>query len=109
MMVSNLKPCPFCGREKLIRVTVKTCFIVCEGCETQGPVENTLDDAIEAWNTRTEMMSKHSSNEVIKMLRDQVQYLQENKRSMDEASWQYQEGILITGNEAIELLKRCSE
>lgn len=42
---------------------------------------------------------------LIKYLEEELKRLKEYDQPMDSASWGYQEGILLTGNDAIELLK----
>lgn len=51
----TLKPCPFCGSEKL---KVKSSgrwgyFVACE-CHAVGPNFSSREGAIDAWNTRLE-------------------------------------------------------
>lgn len=53
--MSEIKPCPFCGSSASLQKT-RTIYphVVCdsEGCEACGPVVESPDAAIEAWNRR---------------------------------------------------------
>ena len=50
----ELKPCPFCGGSKHIRIEEPTrssaAWVVCEGCWAEGPVGQTKERAAERWN-----------------------------------------------------------
>jgi len=53
--VSQLKACPFCGNEADTNDDGNnTFYLSCMGydCETQGPVRQTMEEAITAWNCR---------------------------------------------------------
>lgn len=53
--VSDLKPCPFCGGttiEICERSWVREAYASCAKCNTDGPLRETLEEAIKAWNTR---------------------------------------------------------
>jgi Lar family restriction alleviation protein len=58
----KLKPCPFCGREKIIIYRSECAaerlddnfWAVCKFCVSFGPLSNTKKEAIAAWNKRTE-------------------------------------------------------
>ena len=52
------------------------------------------------------MITKES---LIKYLKGRLKELKEFDIGMDSASWGYQEGILITGNEAKEIIKLLEE
>jgi Lar family restriction alleviation protein len=55
MSAPKLKPCPFCGGDRVRVVTSATskfAFIHCDVCQSQGPFMKT-PDAIAAWNRRT--------------------------------------------------------
>ena len=66
--MSELKPCPFCGK-RLAVIThddddendgwnYQSCAVVCDatigGCGASGGYHFSADDAIEAWNQRSE-------------------------------------------------------
>lgn len=55
MTNAEIKPCPFCGTSNQSYQEVNgphpTSYVICE-CDADGPYRNTLDDAIDAWNTR---------------------------------------------------------
>lgn len=49
------KPCPFCGCEKVRVFPIGKNFTVSCGnwdCVTDGPIKETIEEAIKAWNTR---------------------------------------------------------
>lgn len=49
-----LKPCPFCGSDKVISgMTQGRRFVMCE-CDAEGPTGDTPAKAITAWNTRAD-------------------------------------------------------
>ena len=51
----EIKSCPFCGRELLSIEGWKGCvWVECINCHTEGPDEETKEEAIEAWNRRAE-------------------------------------------------------
>lgn len=53
-MSEELKSCPFCGSDDLYIPHPEHVFawILCNACDTEGPVKNTKEEAITAWNTR---------------------------------------------------------
>lgn len=56
-MTPDLNPCPFCGEEvsepvKKGPTSNKWWEVVCEYCDCQGPMSETSDMAISAWNAR---------------------------------------------------------
>lgn len=52
----RLKPCPFCGGNKIDIIGTDRYWIVCSECGCEGPAPATLHENIEtmvtAWNTR---------------------------------------------------------
>jgi Lar family restriction alleviation protein len=52
----ELKPCPFCGekRDNFIYPYTDSIlyWIKCDQCDTEGPVADNEEDAINKWNTR---------------------------------------------------------
>jgi Lar family restriction alleviation protein len=54
MMSEELKPCPFCGENKLIlqEIIANNCYVKCLLCITDGPVGENEQEAIDAWNKR---------------------------------------------------------
>ncbi len=50
----ELKPCPFCGGGARNDEEFGVWNIVCMRCNTMGPDAKTVEEAIKAWNTRTE-------------------------------------------------------
>lgn len=53
----ELKPCPFCGGTNIeINIIVDTpqAYLKCRRCGIEQSIYPTKEDAIEAWNTRTE-------------------------------------------------------
>ena len=55
--MSDLLPCPWCSRSPSIEVSdddddVHTYWVVCP-CGTDGPMFDTCDDAVAAWNNRS--------------------------------------------------------
>lgn len=54
-MSEKLKPCPFCGGEKIVfraDEECSWCWYLCQDCRASSGKERTLADAIEAWNRR---------------------------------------------------------
>lgn len=57
-MEKKLKPCPFCGSNKVRLFQKEYCVVYCDFCEARGAskfseyLEPMRTQAIEAWNTR---------------------------------------------------------
>lgn len=52
--MSELKPCPFCGSDKLSNA-INGCFepsIACDNCGAYGPNDISKEDAVRMWNLR---------------------------------------------------------
>lgn len=58
--MSGLKPCPFCGEHEMIRIqrtwngTRDVCSVHCLGCGTVTGISFTVEQAVNAWNTRAD-------------------------------------------------------
>lgn len=54
-MSEQLKPCPFCGSEKILQASsgYDTYYYMCDGCGAEGPAWNSIRGARGAWNVRT--------------------------------------------------------
>jgi Lar family restriction alleviation protein len=66
------KPCPFCGQDKHLAMAAGRSWgniVFCEICEAIGPVRNTYDSAVAAWNTRP---AEDALREHIDKLEDQL-------------------------------------
>ncbi len=56
-MSEELKPCPFCGSARaLVTMAAAAKFVRCArldgGCGAEGPVKQTVAEAVAAWNRR---------------------------------------------------------
>ena len=52
---TELKPCPFCGSEAIIKYILGREAVVCQGCNAEMCGDYTpIDILIEMWNRRTE-------------------------------------------------------
>ncbi len=50
-MENKLKPCPFCGG-KARHFECLEYVVKCLDCDAEGPIRETVEAAIEAWNRR---------------------------------------------------------
>ena len=52
--MEELKPCPFCGGEAMIRhgIYLIVFWVECQSCGVESNAFNNEADAIEAWNRR---------------------------------------------------------
>lgn len=55
--MATLKHCPFCGSRKsklgaYVDAEQSIHFVICLGCHADGPVKDTEEASIEAWNHR---------------------------------------------------------
>jgi Lar family restriction alleviation protein len=48
----ELKPCPFCGSEKVSVVTNYQSAVECAKCMANGPLDMSIAVAVKEWNTR---------------------------------------------------------
>lgn len=53
-------------------------------------------------------MKNEALEKLIDYLKGEIEKLKEYDTSFDSKSWGYEEGILITGNEALTILKACA-
>lgn len=63
-MMTTLKPCPFCGGDKLLTTTNEYggFCLTCESCDAVGPPSEYDPKAMQrAWNTRAPIESKEQS------------------------------------------------
>jgi Lar family restriction alleviation protein len=57
----ELKPCPFCGCDKIsVQYLYFRPYVICEKCHAQIPCYNTYAKAKEAWNRRAYNGDKES-------------------------------------------------
>lgn len=59
--MDELKPCPFCGSEEPVvhAVTVPMFggfkhWVTCDGCKAETAAADTMEEAVEIWNRRTQ-------------------------------------------------------
>lgn len=76
-MSEELKPCPWCNSLNL-RVsgywdTDLGCFVVCKICEAHGPIYESEEFAVKAWNNRAECKCQ-SPEEKLKDTREAFPY-----------------------------------
>ena len=49
----TLKPCPFCAEETTLNVVQESSpYVDCMSCHASGPIGDSVQEAVEAWNTR---------------------------------------------------------
>jgi len=55
MTAPKLLPCPFCGNKYPIAsdITNYGCSVECKECAAQSAIQDSMSDAIAAWNKRT--------------------------------------------------------
>jgi Lar family restriction alleviation protein len=58
----ELKSCPFCGGEFLFHeanhLPSGSWVVLCEDCDSAGPLKHTPEEAIKSWNSRAVTMEK---------------------------------------------------
>ena len=57
--MDELKPCPFCGRKQskmfdIYQLGFRQYWVKCSRCFCQGPIMLFRQDAVDAWNRRTQ-------------------------------------------------------
>lgn len=54
--MDELKPCPFCGCERIMKYETDECYFICEcaRCNARSADCKNILDAIRAWNRRPE-------------------------------------------------------
>lgn len=50
----ELRPCPFDGNKDVCLVGLRLFYVACNKCATHGPIAETRDEAIAAWNRRAD-------------------------------------------------------
>jgi len=69
--VSELKPCPFCGSDKVSRNgTVNESFIECENCHAFGPPDSVSDVADVLWDRRPDSAEIERMRKCVEVWRD---------------------------------------
>lgn len=61
METPELKPCPFCGSDRL---RIFPSFVVCDKCAAMGPDRTGERSGIELWNTRAEVKAESRPSSV---------------------------------------------
>jgi Lar family restriction alleviation protein len=54
--LSNLIPCPFCGKSVGYITTLHGCRVVCDYCDIYGPAGKNRVEAMLKWNQRAKLM-----------------------------------------------------
>lgn len=54
LVVDEMGACPFCGsiNQEGSSNGIENCFVVCADCGAEGPVKETMQEAMDAWFTR---------------------------------------------------------
>ena len=80
-MSAKLKTCPFCGSQaRVLSVTGRNHYVICNHCESRVSEYRTPEEAIEAWNTRA--ISENKKN-LCKILQDMCEFYNQKKISMN--------------------------
>jgi len=53
MILSELKPCPFCGGKAIVFHCAGMCYVKCVPCQVEI-LRNTRDEAVNDWNRRAQ-------------------------------------------------------
>lgn len=92
----DLKPCPFCGGEELVRkINCSHTFywIECDNCGCSVDGGNSKEIAIEAWNTRAALTAP-----IPQAVSDDMQsvknYLEHARQLLNEDEWQNADGLI---------------
>ena len=67
MAEQKMKPCPFCGSNKLV---VRDGVAECESCGVTGPLTSSLEESIALWNQRILAAERVTREELAEALRD---------------------------------------
>lgn len=63
MNKSGLDPCPFCAEDRYLKMCGgETSWVVCDNCNSEGPVANNPEEAKYLWNQRPSNTTKETPN-----------------------------------------------
>ena len=110
--MKKLRSCPFCGNDSAGWMGGSDMeslgYIECSYCYARTGTDNDIQgDAIAKWNSRSAHLTREANTEafeVVKNLRQTVREMKLNRENMTGADWNYQHGLLLSGNDADLLL-----